>query len=167
MDSIIFLETHSASHGCKLENLVKLSNDIEVLAETWSKCKKCKNTISNYEVLKCIEASKRAGCKKGRASGGMLLYGKSNLKSSIKILKSSNSYVWYEIDENLFYNLPDSIKVCSIYSPPENSNYYTNAIWDELKADIFEFTTSTSLFMIIGDSNYYTNAIWDELKADI
>ena len=136
---------HSAYHGCKLENRVKLSNDIEVLAETWSKCKKCKNTISNYEVLKCIEASKRTGCKRGRVSGGMLLYCKSNLKPSIKILRSSNSHIWYEIGKNLFYNLPDSIKVCSIYSPPGNSNYYTNAIWDELKADIFEFTTNTSV----------------------
>ena len=137
---------HSSTHGCKLENLVKLNNDIKILAETWSKCKKCKNTISKYEVLNCIEASKRAGCKKGRASGGMLLYCKSNLKPSIKILKASNSYIWYEIDKSLFHNLPDNIKVCSIYSPPENSNYYTNNIWDELKADIFEFTTSTSLF---------------------
>ena len=72
---------------------------------------------------------------------------------SIKILKSSNSYIWYGIDKSLFYNLPDNIKVCSIYSPPENSNYYTNNIWDELKAVIFGFTTSTSRFMIIGDSN--------------
>ena len=144
---------HSSTHGCKLGNLVKHNNDIEILAETRSKCKKCKNTISKYEVLNCIEASKRAECKKGRASGGMLLYCKSNLKPSNKILKSSNFCIWYEIDKSIFYNLPDNIKVCSIYSPPENSNYYTNNIWDELKADIFEFTTSTSLFMIIGDSN--------------
>ena len=118
---------HSASLGCKLDNLVKLNNDIEVLAEIWSKCKKCKNTINKYELVHSIEASKRAGCKKGRASGGMLLYCKTNLKPSIKIVKSSNSY---EIDEQLFYNLPDNIKVCSIYSPPGNSNYYTNAIWE-------------------------------------
>ena len=93
---------HSASLGCKLDNLVKLNNDIEVLAETWSKCKKYKNTINKYELVHSIEASERAGCKKGRASGGMLLYCKTNLKPIIKIVKSSNSYIWYEIDKQLF-----------------------------------------------------------------
>ena len=58
---------HSASLGCKLDNLVKLNNDIEVLAET-------------------------------------------NLKPSIKIVKSSNSYIWYEIDKQLFYNMLANIE---------------------------------------------------------
>ena len=60
---------HNALLGCKLISHIKLLNDIEILAETWSECKKCKDiTIENYNLLKIIETLKN-GSKKGRKSG--------------------------------------------------------------------------------------------------
>ena len=39
---------HSSLLGCKLYGHINLINDIEILSETWSNCKKCKNiTIEN------------------------------------------------------------------------------------------------------------------------
>ena len=49
--------------------------------------------------------------------------------------------------------MPDNIKVCSIYAPPENSVYYSSNFWDELESDITQYTTPTTPFMIIGDTN--------------
>ena len=62
---------HSSLHGCKINNHLKLINDIEILAETWAECDNCKNNIvKNYQLLKHIEPQKTKGCKKGRKSGG-------------------------------------------------------------------------------------------------
>ena len=70
-------DKHSALHGCKLDNQVKLEFDIEILAETWSKCKKCaNNNVDNYELIDSVDPLKKAGCKKGRDSGGILLFSK-------------------------------------------------------------------------------------------
>ena len=75
---------HNALLGCKLGGHIKLLNDIEILAETWSECKKCKNiTIENYNLLKVIDPLK-IGSKKGRKSGGIHIYCKSHLKSHLK-----------------------------------------------------------------------------------
>ena len=66
--------THSNTHGCKLDNVFKLTSDIEILAETWSKCKECKTSVDKYDLIENIESSKKTGCKKGRNSGGMLIF---------------------------------------------------------------------------------------------
>ena len=69
---------HNFLHGCKLNNHLTFFNDIEILAETWFSCDKCKNNdVENYQLLKMIDPQKSIGCKKGRKSGGILLYCKS------------------------------------------------------------------------------------------
>ena len=56
---------HCPTLGCKLSNQIKFQNDIEILGETWSKCKKCSNVVEGYELIEFINPSKRANCNKG------------------------------------------------------------------------------------------------------
>ena len=158
---------HSFLHGCKLNNHLNFINDIEILAETWAECDNCKNNIViNYSLLKAIEPQKTKGCKKGRKSGGILLYCKSYLKPFVKILKSSPTHIWFEINKSLFYNIPKNVRICSLYSPPESSNYYTDDFWDELQTDILDLTTNNTPFLLIGDINARTGETSDFAHSD-
>ena len=84
---------------CKLHGHIDLINDIEILSETWSNCKKCKYiTIENYELSKIIDPLKKA---KGRKSGSLHIYCKLHIKPYLKVTETSNSYVWlYQIDKS-------------------------------------------------------------------
>ena len=120
----------------------------------------CKsNTVKNYQLLKHIEPQKTKGCKKGRKSGGILLYCKSYLKPFIKILKSCPTHVWFEIGKDLFSNIPKRVRVCTLYCPPGTSKYYPEDLWDDLKTEILELTTNDTPFLLIGDMNARTGEI--------
>ena len=104
--------------------------------------------------------------KKGRKSGGILIYCKNYLNPFIKILKSCPYYSWLEINKNTFNNHSEHIKVCAIYSPPETSNYYSNEIWDEMSTDILNYTSFNTPFLIIGDMNARTGILSDISNND-
>ena len=51
---------HSSFLDCKLHGHINLINEIEILAETWSECKICKNiTIENYIIKSNRTCEKR------------------------------------------------------------------------------------------------------------
>ena len=102
---------------------------------------------------------KQRGVKKEENQGGILLYCKTYLKPFIKILKSCLTHVWFEIDKDLFYNIPKRIRVCTLYCPPETSKYYPEDLWDDLKTEILELTTNDTPFLLIGDMNARTGEI--------
>ena len=132
---------HNSLIGCKLQSYVKLVNDIEILSETWSNCKKCKDLkIEGYNLLDLIEPIK-TGTKKGRKSGGIHIYCKSFLKPFLNVVKRTKLYIWLEIDKNLFQGLSKNLKLCAFYSPPNTSQYFSDQIWDELEMDITSLTT--------------------------
>ena len=74
---------HCPTLGCKISNQIKLQNDIEILGETWSKCKSCTNIVDGYELVDFINPSKKANCIKGRDSGGLLVFAKNHIRSSL------------------------------------------------------------------------------------
>ena len=102
--------------------------------------------------------------KKGRKSGGILIYCKTYLKPFIKTLKSCAC--WLEINKTLFNDHAENIKVCAIYSPPETSNYYLNEIWDELSTDILKFTSINTPSLLLGDMNARTGILSDMSNVD-
>ena len=104
--------------------------------------------------------------KKGRKSGGILIYCKNSLKPFVKTLKSCPYYSWLEINKTLFNNHVENIKVCAIYSPPETSNYYLNEIWDEISTDILKFTSINTPFLLLGDMNARTGIFSDMSNDD-
>ena len=148
---------HDAVMGCKLNGIIDFCNDIEILSETWSECDKCKHTkIDNYELLKVIDPIKNKKLR-GRKSGGMLIFCKTEFKKYLKVIKFTNHYVWFDIDKNLFVNMGKNPLVCAIYSQPKSSQYYSDEVWEEIEFDILTLTSidhsNPSPFCIIGDMN--------------
>ena len=138
--------------GCKLGNEINLTCDIEILAETWTSCKDCSTTqVSGYKLVKLIEPEKKG--KKGRSSGGIQIFCKSYLYGKLKVLKTSDKYVWFDIDKSLFDNVNYNIKVCAIYSQPALSKYYRDTVWEDLESDIISFSSENTPLLIIGDMN--------------
>ena len=145
---------HNSLMGCKLQDQIELINDIEILSETWSECNKCKNvTVENYEILKTIDPIKKGNIKKGRKSGGIQVYCKSAIKPHLKVIKTCNSYIWFEINKSIFHDINKNVLICAIYSQPVSSTYYSEEIWENLEYDIINLTTNETPFSIIGDMN--------------
>ena len=73
------------NNTCKINEITEeLSNDIEILAETWG-CK-CELNFENY-TFDHVTSQKRAGIKKGRASGGFIVLFKNYLSKKVNIIK--------------------------------------------------------------------------------
>lgn len=143
---------HDKTHGCKIPYLSKhFQSDIEVLSETWSSCKDQKD-IDGYSLFE-INAQKDSNIKKGRKSGGILIYYKNYLKNSMKILKRHKNYVWIEVSKNALTNINANLKICAIYNPPENSRYHNSSLMDDISADILSMTSKNDPFILIGDMN--------------
>ena len=65
---------HNKTFGCKLPLLhSKFIHDFEVLSETWGTCAHEKN-VSGYKLIEQIKPLKGSDIRKGRASGGLLIY---------------------------------------------------------------------------------------------
>ena len=75
------------------------------------------NEIEGYNCFK-NETQKDSSIKKGRSSGGLIIYYKNHLEKFIKTLKKTPNYVWLELKKELFYNLNKNLKLCVIYNPP-------------------------------------------------
>ena len=59
--------------------------------------------------------------------------------------------------------LHTNLKVCSIYSPPESSNYYSDDIWEDLRNDL---SNTTIPFLLIGDINARIDNISEFTQPD-
>ena len=126
------------NNTCKINEInEELSNDIEILAETWG-CK-CELNFENY-TFDHVTSQKRAGIKKGRASGGFIVLFKNYLSKKVNIIKKSNNFVWIEVDGNLI-NYPDgNFLIVGTYIHDITSKYYNDDIFEELFSDILEFS---------------------------
>ena len=152
---------HSPIFGCKHNN-IEFCNDIEILAETWTSCTQCKNAIiPNYTIIDKVLPKKKFGIKKGRASGGITILCKQFLAPYIKLVKKGDSHIWLKINKNIFHDLPKDIYLCTIYSPPVNSKYFCEGIWDEIKNELLTMTTNDTPTIIMGDMNARTGLLND------
>ena len=130
-----------------------LNCDIEILAETWGNC-------TDYELVhyNCFktETRKDPSVKKGRSSGGIIVYYKKYLEKLIKINKLTPNYIWIEINKELFHNLDKNVKICAIYNPPTNSRYHNPSLMEDIAIDILEEGEDESPILLIGDINART-----------
>ena len=101
---------HNGS-GCKLSYIKDtLFSDIEILCEVWGcDCDKNVNDINYMHNL--VKSQKHTGVKKGRKSGGFLILYKNYLAKNIKILESSNNFVWIEIDKSCIKNMQNNVLI--------------------------------------------------------
>ena len=144
---------HHAVLGCKIHDYITFINDIEILAETWSECETCRNTLSvgDYKIISNIDPVKKGA--RGRKSGGIRIFCKSYFEKHIEVVKTTEKYAWLKINKDIFYNMSDSVMLCAIYSQPYRSTYYSDDAWDELEGDIVRLTSNGKPFAIIGDMN--------------
>ena len=78
---------HSKILGCKIPHIEKyLNSDIEILAESRGSCKHDKG-LKDYHLIE-VKLRKLKDIKKGRKSGGLLIYFKNFLLNHIKMIKS-------------------------------------------------------------------------------
>lgn len=161
--SISYLNIHGLHNtlGCKISDLDEfLINDINVFAETWT-CNHDKN-VPDFEHI-AIEPNKLNKNKKGRSSGGLLIYYKSHLKNHLSVIKKCKNHIWIDIDKNIFHDTNSNAKVCFTYIPPQDSPYYSDNIYEEIAEDILEFTTENEDVLIVGDFNARTHLLRDNI----
>ncbi len=150
--------------GCKLKQLNNiLKCDIEVLAETWGDCK-CYD-IEGYNFYK-TETRKDLLIKKGRSSGGVIIYYKKYLEKLISNIKQTPNYIWIELNKKIFHNLDKNLKLCAIYNPPKGSRYHNASIMEEIALDILEGCQNDCPILLIGDLNGRISNIKDYSEKD-
>ena len=86
---------HNKILGCKL-NLLTLIHDIEIISETWGSCPH-NQEIAGYKIVNIKKPPKQV--KKGRDSGGILIYCKDHIKPFISVKKTYSSICLVRIIE--------------------------------------------------------------------
>ena len=150
-------------NGCKLKQLNDYLNcDIEILSETWGRCNHYEE-LEEYNLLIKNESQKNNLNKKGRSSGGMIVYYKKYLVllNMIKVVKETSNYIWIELKKGLFHSITKNLKVCIIYNPPMQSKYYKPNLLEEIGVDILDVCKDESPIMITGDMNARTSNLLD------
>ena len=104
-----------------------------------------------------------------RNSGGIIIFYKMELKSSISIHDNTDENIlWIKINGNTIKNEHD-LYVATVYNSPENSSYNinneNNDIFIKLQNKIATFSES-DLLLIGGDSNARTGILADCLHED-
>ena len=156
---------HNPTFGCKLPFIKKkFIHDIEVLAETWGTCDHDKN-VQGYKLIE-IKPHKKSNIKKGRLSGGILIYYREHLHKCIKKGQSSNHFIWLEIDKSIFFTLEHSLKLIIAYNPPENSPYCNKEIYEEISTNLLNHANINSPVLLIGDLSSRTGENLDYEEAD-
>ena len=124
--------------------------------------------IKNSHGYRFIEVKphKRTNIKKGRLSGGILVYYREALHKYIKKCQSNNYYLWLEIDKSIFFSLEKSIKLIIAYNPPENSPYCNKEIFEEISTNLLKYANINSPVLLIGDLNSRTGENPDYEEAD-
>ena len=150
------------SNVCKMNEIVQeLSNDIEILAETWG-CK-CGLTFENY-FHEYVALQKRMGIKKGRDSGGFIILFKNYLAKNVKIIKKSNNFVWIEVDKRLISGSTLNSLIAGVYIHDITSKYYDDNIFEELNRDILKFSDEGTTVLLMGDFNARTGNLNDNYE---
>ena len=154
---------HSKNFACKLPYLQpKLIHDIEILSEAWGVTCNHSKDIPGYKTIQ-IESNKKSEIRKGRSSGGILIYCKNHLHKFIKQYDKTPQYIWLQIDKSIFHSLEEPIRLCIAYNPPSNSKYCNQDIFEEISAHIQSQSCTTSKILLIGDFNSRTG---DELEYE-
>ena len=132
------------------EIMDELSNDIEILAETWG-CK-CELDFEHY-FPEYVSPQKHMGVKKGRDSGGFIVLFKNYLAKNVKIIKKSNNFVWIEVDKKFISEINENLLIAGIYIHDITSTYYNDNIFEELDRDILKFSGEGTPILFTGDFN--------------
>jgi len=149
----------------KIENVNIDKFDIFGITESWT------NSESNIALPGFKEfhepASKKKG-KKGRRSGGIILYIKRSLSKSNAIIKvhSNANFIWLKINKNLCGTSHD-IYICCLYIKPRNRVICpeNDILFEQLAHHINRYSQLGKI-ILMGDFNSRTASLDDFIKLD-
>ena len=123
--------------GLEEPDVINLLNehDICIFSETW-KTDDSKINLPGWWDFSIVRPKKK---KPGRPSGGITTFCKSNLRPGIKIVQSSEGFIWFKLDAK-FFNFINDIYVAAVYIPPQ----YTKNLYSK-KTDYFKSLNDTIL----------------------
>ena len=110
-------------------------------------------------IVKPIKAKKR-----GRPSGGMLIFIKAKFKNVISEIKQNNFSIWLKID-GTFLNLEKNIFLCFTYIKPYINKDISELTFTKLENDI-SFFLSKGEVILSGDFNARTGGLNDFIQND-
>ena len=115
--------------------------------------------LSGYD---CIANSAVRRKRKGRMSGGLVLYFKRNFKNCISHIKSASNYVmWIRFDKTFFKDMKDDLYLALIYARP-NSFRSDNTLYIALEHEITKFSGKGKI-ALMGDINARVKTLPDYL----
>ena len=138
--------------------------DILVLTETWT------HKMVHTSDFKCFCSTRSNSYKSsniptsGRISGGVMVFVKNHLASKVNLKKSTNNFVWCEIDKEIM-GTETHVYLCGVYIPPVNSKYFLPELFEELENDIAEFQLKGPV-ILLGDFNSRTGKYEDHISID-
>jgi exonuclease III len=125
-------------------------HDICLLQETWKRDETKINLPGCWDFSQ-VRPKYR---KKGRHSGGVSILCKDEYRPGIKILESSEGFIWMKLDAK-FFNLMNDLFLCAAYFPPQYSqNHYSKKVdyYQCLNDAIIKYGNRGNV-MIAGDLN--------------
>ena len=96
--------------------------DIVCLYETWTTPQ---SEIDINGFMKYHEPSTSKG--KGRKSGGIVVYVKSNVSEGVICTKRENNLIWIKLTSS-YFGWQDDIYLAAVYCPPNGSSYNNNQL---------------------------------------
>ena len=125
-------------------------HDISLLNETW----KGDDSKVNLPGLWDFSLVRPKHKKKGRYSGGITVFCKQGIRSGIKVINSSEGFIWLKLDPEAF-QLNNPLFICAAYIPPKNTSKHIH-----IKTDYFKSLTDSLIkysnqgnILIAGDLN--------------
>ena len=134
---------------------------IVCLSETWTKSNSDISIggFSNFH----IPSISRRGKKRGRNSGGVIVYVSNKIVEGVAFVRRNKTTLWLQLDAN-YFGWEDNIYLANTYCPPESSVYYDNHL-EQLELDIVDFMSSGKV-VIMGDLNARTGGEADFIVDD-
>ena len=127
-----------------LKNVKKY--DIICLSETWTK----KSSEVMINGFKHFHAQSVNMCKKGRRSGGVIVYVKNKLIDGVTCIKTDTNNIWLQLSAT-FFGWVEDIYLLNTYIPPQNSIYFDNQM-EMIETDIITYSNQGKI-IIMGDLN--------------
>ncbi len=140
----------SSAFGEKITNSdfvnIVYNSDIIILLETWSRSDSKSYTPPNYRELR-IPSIKQPNVKKGRDSGGIIVWFKEHLWQYIQPVKKGTTHIWIKLKKEILC-LDEDLYLCASYIPPCESPYYNEDIFSTLQSEIIYFQSLGPVLLV-------------------
>ena len=129
---------------------LKNISDAHILffVETWCREDTVTHCPSGYgEII--VPSIKLKTVRRGRDSGGILVWYKAELKQFITVTKKDQSYIWIKLNKKIA-NWEKYIYLCAAYSAPHESPYHNEEFFNTLHTEICHFQAQGNV-LLCGD----------------